>query len=210
MNSNEMNLFQHSFTITKKDRQILHNHKSHILWFTGLSGSGKSSIANSLERELYQLGQSTYILDGDNLRIGLNSDLDFSLDGRTENIRRVGEVAKLLVDSGIVVISTFISPLKSDRQRVRDIVQNNEFIEIYVKCPLEKCERRDPKGLYKRARRGEIPEFTGISSPYEEPEKSEIILETDQHTIEECVKQVLNYLQNNGYLKKINSFGGEK
>lgn len=210
MKKDQMNLFQHSFTITKKDRQRLHNHKSYILWFTGLSGSGKSTIANLLEKELYQLDQSTYILDGDNLRKGLNNDLDFSLEGRKENIRRIGEVAKLLVDSGIVVISTFISPLKCDRQRVRDIVQNNEFIEIYVKCPLEKCERRDPKGLYKKARRGEIPEFTGISSPYEEPEKPEIILETDQHTIEECVKQVVSYLLDNGYLKKISSFGGEK
>lgn len=202
MNKEQKNLFEQPFSITKKHRQTLHNHKSYILWFTGLSGSGKSTIANYLEKELFQHGQSTYILDGDNIRKGLNSDLNFSLEGRKENIRRIGEVAKLLVDSGIIVISTFISPLKSDRQRVRDIVQHDEFIEIYVKCPLDKCEQRDPKGLYKKARRGEIPEFTGISSPYEEPQNPELVIETDKYSIGDCVKQVLNYLKINGYLKK--------
>ena len=147
--------------------------------FTGLSGSGKSTIANLVEKKLHELGTSTYILDGDNLREGLNKDLGFSSEDRKENIRRIGEIAKLFVDGGIVTLATFISPYASDREAVRKIVSQGEFIEIYVKCSLEECENRDPKGLYKKARQGGISNFTGVSAPYEEPENPEIIIETN-------------------------------
>lgn len=160
--SQQENIHQHPFSITKELRQTLHGHKSYILWFTGLSGSGKSTIANMVEGRLYAMGISTYILDGDNLRNGLNEDLGFSSDDRKENIRRIGEVSKIFVDSGIVVLATFISPYASDREKVRKKVQQDEFIEIYVKCPIEACEKRDPKGLYKKARNGEITHFTGV------------------------------------------------
>ncbi|MGE7760013.1 adenylyl-sulfate kinase [Peribacillus sp. NPDC097895] len=196
--SQQENIHQHSFSITKELRQALHGHKSYILWFTGLSGSGKSTIANMVESRLHDMGISTYILDGDNLRNGLNEDLGFSSDDRKENIRRIGEVSKIFVDGGIVVLATFISPYASDRENVRKKVQKDEFIEIYVKCPIEACEKRDPKGLYKKARIGEITHFTGVSAPYEEPENPEILIETSQYTIEECVQQVMNYLKDNG------------
>ena len=196
--SKQENIHQHPFSITKELRQAQHGHKSYILWFTGLSGSGKSTIANMVEGRLHEMGISTYILDGDNLRNGLNEDLGFSSGDRKENIRRIGEVSKLFVDSGIVVLATFISPYASDREEVRKKVQQDEFIEIYVKCPIEACEKRDPKGLYKKARSGEITSFTGVSAPYEEPENPEIIIETSQYTIEECVQQVMNYLKDNG------------
>lgn len=196
--SQQENIHQHSFSITKELRQALHGHKSYILWFTGLSGSGKSTIANMVESRLHDKGISTYILDGDNLRNGLNEDLGFSSDDRKENIRRIGEVSKIFVDGGIVVLATFISPYASDRENVRKKVQKDEFIEIYVKCPIEACEKRDPKGLYKKARIGEITHFTGVSAPYEEPENPEILIETSQYTIEECVQQVMNYLKDNG------------
>lgn len=194
------NLFHYQFTVTKKDRQKLHGHKSCVLWFTGLSGSGKSTIANAVENKLYELGISTYILDGDNLRNGLNQDLGFSAEDRKENIRRVGEVAKLFVDSGLVVLATFISPYRSDRETIKNSMSPGEFIEIYVDCSLENCEKRDPKGLYKKARKGEITEFTGISSPYEKPVNPEIILNSNQYSVEECALQVLDFLKANHYL----------
>lgn len=194
------NIFHYHFAITKKERQNLHGHKSYILWFTGLSGSGKSTIANAVENKLYELGISTYILDGDNLRNGLNQDLGFSAEDRKENIRRVGEVAKLFVDSGIVVLATFISPYRSDRETLRNSMGYGEFIEIYVNCPLENCEKRDPKGLYKKARKGEIKDFTGISSPYEKPVNPEIILNSNQYSVEECALQVIDFLKANHYL----------
>lgn len=198
--SQQKHIFHHSFSIKKNDREELHGHKSYILWFTGLSGSGKSTIANLVEKKLHEMGISTYILDGDNLREGINQDLGFSSEDRKENLRRIGEIAKLFVDGGIVTLATFISPYASDREKVRKKVRQGEFIEIYVKCSLEECENRDPKGLYKKARQGEISNFTGVSAPYEEPENPEIIIETNQKSVGECVQQIINYLKHNGYL----------
>jgi adenylylsulfate kinase len=194
------NIFHQSFEVTKEQRQALHGHKSYILWFTGLSGSGKSTIANIIERKLHELGISTYILDGDNLREGLNQNLRFSPEDRKENIRRTGEIAKLFVDSGIVVLATLISPYAEDRKRIRKRVAKGEFIEIYVKCSLEVCEMRDIKGLYKRAREGELTNMTGISAPYEEPETPEIVIETNHFSSEECGQEIINYLRTNGYI----------
>jgi len=192
------NIVWHSTTVDKKDRQTRNKHKSCILWFTGLSGSGKSTLANAVEKRLFESGAQTYILDGDNVRHGLSKDLGFSDHDRQENIRRIAEVSKLFVDAGVIVLTAFISPFREDRQVARDLVESGEFIEIYVKCSLEECERRDPKGLYEKARKGEIPHFTGISSPYEEPVNPELVIENDQVSIEEAVDQIV------GYLKKIN------
>jgi adenylylsulfate kinase len=169
-------------------------HKAAILWFTGLSGSGKSTLAQAVEKMLFLRRCHTYILDGDNVRFGLNRDLGFSPEDRTENIRRIGEVANLMMDAGTICLTAFISPYRVDRQGAREIAPEGKFIEVYTKCSLEECERRDPKGLYKKARAGEIPEFTGISAPYEEPETPEVVVETDQHTLEECVQQIVDYL----------------
>ncbi|RBP90536.1 adenylylsulfate kinase [Cytobacillus firmus] len=191
----EKNLFAPIFKVTKEKRRVLHGHNSMIIWFTGLSGSGKTTLANELEEILNSKGISTYILDGDNIRQGLNSDLGFSQVDRKENIRRIGEVAKLFVESGIVVLVTFISPFASERKLVRDMVDKDEFIEVYVNCSLEECEKRDPKGLYQRAKKGEIKEFTGISSPYEVPENPEIILETSKNSIKECTESLYEYLK---------------
>lgn len=175
-------------------------HKAAILWFTGLSGSGKSTMARSVEKELFQRHCHTYILDGDNIRFGLNRDLGFSPADRTENIRRIGEVANLLMDAGSICLTAFISPYLADRQGSREIAPEGAFIEVFTKCSLEECERRDPKGLYKKARAGEISEFTGISAPYEVPLNAEIVLETDKYSIEECVQQVVGYLFENGFM----------
>ncbi|TWG32009.1 adenylyl-sulfate kinase [Geobacillus sp. C56-T2] len=195
------NIVWHDSKVTKEDRQKLNGHKSVVLWFTGLSGAGKSTLSVEVEKELHQRGIRTYILDGDNIRHGLNKDLVFSAEDRKENIRRIGEVAKLMVDAGIVTLTAFISPYREDREMVRQLLGEKEFIEIYVKCSLEECERRDPKGLYKKARAGEIKGFTGIDDPYEEPENPELVVETDKQTLEESVKQVITYLEENGYLK---------
>lgn len=194
--SKAMNLTWHATTITKSDRRVKNGHGSCVLWFTGLSGSGKSSIANAVSSELYRRGIHEYVLDGDNIRHGLNRDLAFSDHDRTENIRRIGEVAKLFVDNGAVVTSAFISPFRSNRDQVRALFEEGEFIEVFVDCPLEECERRDPKQLYSKARRGEIKDFTGISSPYETPEHPEITIRSDLLTIEEAVEEILEYLQN--------------
>ncbi|WP_457642991.1 adenylyl-sulfate kinase [Persephonella sp.] len=201
MQENKKFIIPHRGKITKQDRRRLKGHKSFILWFTGLSGSGKSTIAHAVEEKLFEMGVHTYVLDGDNIRTGLNKDLGFSAEDREENIRRIGEVAKLFVDAGIVVLSAFISPYRKDRQFVRNLVEKDEFVEIYVKCPLEVCELRDVKGLYKKARQGIIKNFTGIDDPYEEPENPEIVLETDRETIEECVEKIINYLAQNNYLE---------
>ncbi|WP_256814636.1 adenylyl-sulfate kinase [Cytobacillus sp. Bac17] len=191
----DKNLYSPIFKVTKEKRRALHGHNSKIIWFTGLSGSGKTTIANELDDILHSKGISTFILDGDNIRQGLNNDLGFSQEDRKENIRRIGEVAKLFVDSGIVVLVTFISPFASERKLVRDMVEKDEFIEVYVNCSLEECEKRDPKGLYQRAKNGEIKEFTGISSPYEVPENPEIILETSNYSIKECTEILYDYLK---------------
>lgn len=185
----------HHATVTKEDRHQLNGHGSCVLWFTGLSGSGKSTLANAVDKALYQQKFRSYVLDGDNIRHGLNNDLSFGKEDRKENIRRIGEVAKLFVDSGQIVSSAFISPFREDRQSVRKMFAEGEFIEIYLNCPIQICEYRDPKGLYRKARKGEIPEFTGISSPYEIPLHPEIIIDTDKMTIEQSVKTVLSYLK---------------
>ncbi len=194
-------IIPHEGNIKKEDRQRLKGHKSAILWFTGLSGSGKSTVAHKLEEKLFEMGIHTYVLDGDNIRTGLNKDLGFSAEDREENIRRIGEVAKLFVDAGIMVLSAFISPYIKDRETVRNLVNEGEFIEIYVKCPLEVCEQRDVKGLYKKAREGIIKNFTGIDDPYEEPLNPEIVVETDKETLEESVNKIINYLKEKGYLE---------
>ncbi|MCK0471461.1 adenylyl-sulfate kinase [Alkalihalobacillus sp. APA_J-10(15)] len=194
------NIVWHDTTIKKEERQKRNGHKSCILWFTGLSGAGKSTLANALEQQLFRQGKASYILDGDNVRHGLNKGLGFSDEDRKENIRRIGEVAKLFVDAGTVVCTAFISPFKEDRDRVRELVEEGEFIEVYVRCSLEACEQRDPKGLYKKARAGEIPSFTGISSPYEEPESPELIIDSDQLSVEESIETIITYLKENEIL----------
>ena len=188
------NLTWHDTVVTKEMRQKRNQHKSAVLFFTGLSGSGKSTLANDVSRKLHELNVQSYVLDGDNIRQGLNKDLGFKEEDRKENIRRIGEVSKLLVDSGQFAITAFISPYQSDREVVRELLLKDEFIEVYVKCPLNECELRDPKGLYKKARSGEIPHFTGVSSPYEEPVNPELIVDTYNETRERCAEIVLSYL----------------
>lgn len=195
------NIIWHDHCITKAQRAILKDQKPCILWFTGLSGSGKSTIANAVEAKLTALNKHTYLLDGDNIRMGLNKGLSFSDEDRVENIRRIGEVAKLFVDSGTIVLTAFISPFISDRKQVRALVNEDEFIEVFIDTPLEICESRDPKGLYKKARNGEIPNFTGISSPYEVPKDAEIVIKNDGIAIEEAVEMVVEYLSKEGYLE---------
>lgn len=194
------NLTWHYSTVTKKDRHLLNNHKSCLLWFTGLSGSGKSTLANAVDSELFRQGFRSYVLDGDNIRHGLNKDLSFGDADRKENIRRIGEVAKLFVDSGLIISTAFISPFQEDRQLVRDLFERDEFIEIFLNCPLQVCENRDPKGLYQKARKGEIPNFTGISSPYEIPTNPEITIETNTMTIEKSVGTIITHLKDKGIL----------
>jgi len=185
----------HEASITKREYHEKNKHKSSIIWLTGLSGSGKSTIANAAARELFEQGYQVTVLDGDNVRHGLNKDLGFSDEDRKENIRRIGEVAKLFVEQGTIVITAFISPFQEDRGLVRQLVEEDEFHEVYVKCDLETCEERDPKGLYKKARNGEIPFFTGIDSPYEEPETPELVLDTGTHNREECKNQLVQYVK---------------
>lgn len=196
------NVVWHKSAVTRADRNKLHGHRSLILWFTGLSGAGKSTLANALEARLHEERCATIVLDGDNVRHGLCGDLSFSPEDRVENIRRIGEMAKLFIDAGVIAITAFISPFQSDRRRVRDLVDDNEFIEIYCRCSLQTCEDRDVKGMYKKARAGEISDFTGISSPYEEPELAEIVVDTDQHSIEECVDQIVSELEAFGTFHK--------
>jgi len=195
------NLVWHEQHLSKNDRSKIKDQKSCILWFTGLSGSGKSTIANAVEAKLYELQKHTYLLDGDNIRMGLNKGLGFSDEDRVENIRRIGEVSKLFVDAGIMALTAFISPFEKDREMVRNLVQDGEFIEIFIDTPLETCEQRDPKGLYKKAKDGIIPNFTGISSPYESPRNAEIVIKTDELDINECADKVIRYLEKQGYLE---------
>ena len=191
------NIIYHKASVTRQRRNKLNNHRSIVLWFTGLSGSGKSTLAHALEEKLFQKGCRTCVLDGDNVRHGLNSNLDFSEAGRTENIRRISEVSKLMLESGLIVMTAFISPINKDRSDARKLISSDDFIEIYCKASLEACESRDVKGLYKRARAGEIKNYTGIDSPYEVPENPELTIETDNQSLEESVTTILDFLELN-------------
>ncbi|HRD41145.1 MAG TPA: adenylyl-sulfate kinase [Prochlorococcaceae cyanobacterium AMR_MDS_5431] len=196
------NIVWHTASVTRHAIAQQRNHRSLILWFTGLSGSGKSTLANATNYELFRRGIATYVLDGDNVRHGLCKDLGFSDSDRIENIRRIGEIAKLFVDAGVVVLTAFVSPFRIDRQKARELVATNDFVEIYCAADLKVCESRDPKGLYSKARAGKIPDFTGISSPYEAPENPELYIDTNSQNLAECVTQIINYLQNNGILNE--------
>lgn len=191
MDKPKLHIISHHHKVNQLAREKLNGHRAILLWFTGLSGSGKSTIANAVEQELYASGKRTYLLDGDNVRKGLNSDLDFSKSGRNENIRRIGEVSALFLDSGAIVLAAFISPFISDREKVRETVGRDRMLEIFVDCPLEVCEKRDVKGLYQKARNGEIPNFTGISSPFETPVDPDIHLHTDTQDLNQCVQEVI-------------------
>lgn len=189
------NVVWHDTQIKKEERAKLNGHEGVVLWMTGLSGCGKSTIATQLQAKLFEMKKQVYILDGDNIRHGLNGDLGFSPEDREENIRRIGEVAHLFADAGFIAITSFISPYEKDREKARKLTPEGDFIEVYVKAPLEVCEERDPKGLYEKARKGIIPEFTGISAPYEEPKKPEILIETDKLNVLESVKKIIRYLK---------------
>jgi len=194
------NVVWHQASVARADREKMNGHKSVVLWFTGLSASGKSTLALALEEKLHAQGVRTYVLDGDNVRHGLCSDLGFSLSDREENLRRIGEVAKLMTDAGVIVLTAFISPMRKDRERVRSLFPHGEFFEIYCDASLEVCESRDPKGLYRRARLGEGPEFTGISSPFEAPRNPQLCCDTGCASVEEGVDQVLDLLQQRGII----------
>jgi adenylylsulfate kinase len=194
------NVIYHQATVTRQRRNKLNNHRSIVLWFTGLSGSGKSTLAHALEEKLFQKGCRTFVLDGDNVRHGLNSNLDFSEAGRTENIRRISEVSKLMLESGLIVMTAFISPINKDRSNARKLFSNDDFIEIYCKASLETCETRDVKGLYKKARAGEITNYTGIDSPYEAPENPELTIDSDNQSLELSVSTILSFLESNGII----------
>ncbi|HEY4259162.1 MAG TPA: adenylyl-sulfate kinase [Schlesneria sp.] len=193
------NVTWHTHQVSKDDRFRLKGHKGAVLWFTGLSGCGKSTIANAVELKLYQAGKHSFLLDGDNIRLGLNKNLGFTPEDRTENVRRVGEVAKLFAAAGNITLAAFISPYRADRQLVRDLLPPGEFIEIYVEASLETCEKRDPKGLYKKARAENLPNFTGITAPYEAPEKPELVLDSNHQEVEVLATEVIAYLDKNGY-----------
>ncbi len=195
------NIVWHDHHVTKDERSKIKNQKPCILWFTGLSGSGKSTIANAVESKLLELQKHTYLLDGDNIRMGLNKGLSFSDEDRIENIRRIGEVSKLFVDAGTIVLTAFISPFQKERDTVRSLVNEDEFIEVYIDTPIEICESRDPKGLYKKARAGEIANFTGITSPYEAPKTPEIHIANDGISLEEATSQIIRYLEEKGHMK---------
>lgn len=192
---NSTNVVWHHATVTRERREKQNGHKSFILWFTGLSGSGKSTLAHALEEQLHQMGCRTFVCDGDNVRHGLNKDLGFSNEDRQENIRRIGEMCKLFMEAGVISLTAFISPFREDRNVVRRLAGDGNFIEVFCDCSLETCETRDVKGLYARARRGEIKEFTGISSPYEIPEQPELAIDTDAATVDECVDRIVGYLR---------------
>lgn len=196
------NVVWHHATVTRQRREQQNGHRSAILWFTGLSGAGKSTLAHAVEEALHQRGCRTFVLDGDNVRHGLCKDLGFSTADRIENIRRVGEIAKLFMEAGIIVLTAFISPFRADRERVRNMVEHGEFIEIYCDTPLEICEARDTKGLYEKARAGQIPEFTGISSPYETPENPELAVNTGTDELDACVRRVIDEMTRRGIISK--------
>ncbi len=203
------NLYFHNHRISEQDRWLKNSHKSALILITGLSASGKSTIASELEHRLYEKQINTFVLDGDNVRHGLNKDLGFSHEDRSENLRRVGEVSKLLVEAGILVIAAFISPYKSDRKKIRELFHDDEFIEVYLDCDISVCEQRDPKGLYKKARAGTIKMFTGISAPYEVPEHPEVILETGTLSIQDSIEKLFQYLVDEGIVLHSLSSRGE-
>lgn len=194
------NVTWHAHAVSKEERCKLNGHKGAVLWFTGLSACGKSTIANAVDHKLHKRGKHTFVLDGDNIRMGLNKNLAFSAEDRTENIRRIGEVAKLFANSGSIALTAFISPYRADRDKVREIMPAGEFIEVYVNASLETCEKRDPKGLYKKARAGEIKNFTGISDPYEAPSSPELVLDSDTKDIDQLADEVIAYLEKHGLL----------
>lgn len=202
MNNKSSDTVWHRATVTRDRREQLNGHKSVIVWFTGLSGSGKSTLAHAVEERLHQLSCRTFVFDGDNVRHGLCGDLSFSEEDRKENIRRIGEMAKLFVEAGVIALTAFISPFRADRLKVRNLTAPGEFIEIFCRCPIEVCEQRDVKGLYRRARAGEIRDFTGISSPYEEPENPELAVDTGSMPLDQSVDQVIGYLQDRGVIPK--------
>lgn len=197
------NVVWQDIAVKRDDREKRRGHRGAVLWFTGLSASGKSTLASAVEKRLFAEGYFSYILDGDNVRHGLNGDLGFSPDDRSENIRRVGEVAKLFAEAGALVLTAFISPYRRDRDGIREIMtRDGDFVEIHVSCPLEVCEARDPKGLYKRARAGEIPDFTGIDAPYEAPEAAELVVQTNVYDVDNCAERVISYLRDHGYISR--------
>lgn len=204
------NTVWHEQHISKEQRAELKHQKPCLLWYTGLSGSGKSTIANAVDALLYKLGCHSYLLDGDNVRHGLNGDLGFSDEARVENIRRIGEVSKLFLDAGLIVSTAFISPFLQDRASARAKLEKHEFIEVYIDTPIDVCEQRDPKGLYKKARAGEIKDFTGIDSDYDIPESPEIHVKTAEQSIAECAKQIVNFLVNNGFISVTNDFNHQE
>jgi adenylylsulfate kinase len=189
------NIIPHNYQVSKTDRREKNKHNSFLIWFTGLSGSGKSTIANVVEQELYKLGVKTYTLDGDNIRKGINNDLTFAPEDRTENIRRIAEIGSLMVDAGLVTLAAFVSPYKKDRANVKKIIKDVNFVEVFVNTSVEECEKRDVKGLYKKARAGEIKNMTGISAPYEAPEYPDIEIKTEEKTIEEAVQEIINHIK---------------
>lgn len=194
------NIVWHEPQVSRDMREKLNGHRSAVLWFTGLSGAGKSTLAHAVELKLHQMGIRTFVFDGDNVRHGLCGDLGFSLEDRTENIRRIGEMSKLFIEAGVFALTAFISPMREDRRRVRALMPDGDFIEVYCRCSLETCESRDVKGLYKKARAGEIPDFTGVSSPYESPESPEIVIDTDRLSIEESVDVIIGHLREHRYV----------
>ncbi|MGM0595321.1 MAG: adenylyl-sulfate kinase [Pseudomonadota bacterium] len=201
MNTPKSNVIWHHATVTRQRREELNGHRGAVLWLTGLSASGKSTLAHAVEEALHQRGCRTFVLDGDNVRHGLNRDLGFSLKDRDENLRRVGETAKLFLEAGIITLAAFISPLRREREMVRTLMPHGDFLEIYCAAPLEVCEQRDPKGMYQKARQGEIKEFTGVSSPYEPPVKAELMVSTGEQPLEQSVEQVLTLLEQRGVIE---------
>jgi adenylylsulfate kinase len=201
--SPDKNIVWHHATVTRARREMQNGHRSAIVWFTGLSGSGKSTLAHAVEENLHQQGCRTFVLDGDNVRHGLSGDLGFSSKDRIENIRRIGEMAKLFMEAGVIVLTAFISPYRADRERVRGMVEHGDFIEIFCNAPIEICEARDVKGMYKKARAGQIAEFTGISSPYEVPENAELTVDTGRAELDACVQQVISGMAQRGLIDTI-------
>ena len=201
------NITWHQPLVSRADRETRNRHRGVVIWITGLPSSGKSSLAHEVERRLFKLGCNSYVLDGDNIRHRLNKDLGFSPEDRKENIRRIGEVANLFTEAGVIVITAFISPYQEDRDHARALNEPGSFFEVFCKCSIDECERRDPKGLYSRARKGEIAKFTGVSAPYEEPCNPEIVVEADRCSLEECAEQILHYLEQRGVIRR---FGNKK